>query len=79
MKRAKHILSYSIPILVLLFFLFGSFFAPNDPTAANIRDKFLSSSTEYPFGTDDLAVVNFLVFWREERLPWESFSLVQPL
>ena len=59
MKRAKHILSYSIPILVLLFFLFGSFFAPNDPTAANIRDKFLSSSTEYPFGTDDFGRCEF--------------------
>ena len=59
MKRAKHILSYSIPILVLLFFLFGSFFAPNDPTATNIRDKFLSSSTEYPFGTDDFGRCEF--------------------
>ena len=59
MKRAKHILSYSIPILVLLFFLFGSFFAPNDPTATNIRDKFLSSSTEYPFGTDNFGRCEF--------------------
>lgn len=44
---------------MLLFFLFGSFFAPNDPTAANIRDKFLSSSTEYPFGTDDFGRCEF--------------------
>ena len=53
MRRTKHILSYAIPIVILLFFLFGSFFAPHDPTATNIRDKYLSSSAEYPFGTDD--------------------------
>ena len=40
-------------------FLFGSFFAPNDPTATNIRDKFLSSSTEYPFGTDNFGRCEF--------------------
>ena len=54
MSRTKHILSYSIPIVILLFFLFGSFFAPHDPTATNIRGKYLSSSAEYPFGTDAL-------------------------
>ena len=53
MSRTKHILSYAIPIVILLFFLFGSFFAPHDPTATNIRDKYLPSSAEYPFGTDD--------------------------
>lgn len=29
MRRTKHILSYAIPIVILLFFLFGSFFAPH--------------------------------------------------
>ena len=47
MSRTKHILSYSIPIVILLFFLFGSFFAPHDPTATNIRGKYLSSSASF--------------------------------
>lgn len=59
MRRTKHILSYAIPIVILLFFLFGSFFAPHDPTATNIRDKYLSSSAEYPFGTDDFGRCEF--------------------
>ena len=59
MSRTKHILSYAIPIVILLFFLFGSFFAPHDPTATNIRDKYLSSSAEYPFGTDDFGRCEF--------------------
>lgn len=59
MSRTKHILSYSIPIVILLFFLFGSFFAPHDPTATNIRGKYLSSSAEYPFGTDDFGRCEF--------------------
>ena len=59
MSRTKLILSYAIPIVILLFFLFGSFFAPHDPTATNIRDKYLSSSAEYPFGTDDFGRCEF--------------------
>lgn len=59
MSRTKHILSYAIPIVILLFFLFGSFFAPHDPTATNIRGKYLSSSAEYPFGTDDFGRCEF--------------------
>ena len=59
MRRTKHILSYAIPIVILLFFLFGSFFAPHNPTATNIRDKYLSSSAEYPFGTDDFGRCEF--------------------
>lgn len=59
MSRTKHILSYSIPIVILLFFLFGSFFAPHDPTATNIRGKYLSSSAEYPFGTDNFGRCEF--------------------
>ena len=59
MSRVKHILSYAIPIAVLLFFLFGSLFAPHDPTATNIRGKFLTSSAEYPFGTDDFGRCEF--------------------
>ena len=45
--------------VILLFFLFGSFFAPHDPTATNIRGKYLSSSAEYPFGTDDFGRCEF--------------------
>lgn len=59
MSRTKHILSYAIPIVILLFFLSGAFFAPHDPTAANIRKKYLSSSIEYPFGTDDFGRCEF--------------------
>ena len=59
MSRTKHILSYAIPIVILLFFLFGSFFAPHDPTTTNIREKYLSSSAEYPFGTDDFGRCEF--------------------
>lgn len=40
-------------------FLFGSFFAPHDPTATNIRGKYLSSSAEYPFGTDNFGRCEF--------------------
>lgn len=47
------------PDCILLFFLFGSFFAPHDPTATNIRGKYLSSSAEYPFGTDDFGRCEF--------------------
>ena len=43
----------------IAFFLFGSFFAPHDPTATNIRDKYLSSNAEYPFGTDDFGRCEF--------------------
>ena len=57
MSRTKHILSYAIPIVILLFFLFGSFFAPHDPTATNIRDKYLPSSAEYTFGTAGIVLV----------------------
>jgi len=59
MKQIKHILSYAIPILVLLFFLFGFLFAPHNPTATNIRDKYLSRSAEYPFGTDNFGRCEF--------------------
>ena len=57
--KNEQILSYAIPIVILLFFLFGSFFAPHDPTATNIRDKYLPSSAEYPFGTDDFGRCEF--------------------
>ena len=63
MSRTKLILSYAIPIVILLFFLFGSFFAPHDPTATNIRDKYLSSSAEYPFGTDDFGRCELSLCW----------------
>lgn len=59
MNRTKHILCYAILISVLLFLLLGSFFAPHDPAATNIRDRFLSSSVEYPCGTDDFGRCEF--------------------
>ncbi len=59
MKGKKHILSYGIPILILLFFLFGFLFAPHDPAAADIRNKYLSGSREYPFGTDNFGRCEF--------------------
>ena len=59
MKRKKHIFSYVLPVLVLLFFLFGFLFAPHHPTAANIRDKYLPVSAEYPFGTDNFGRCEF--------------------
>lgn len=56
MSRVKHILSYAIPIAVLLFFLFGSLFAPHDPTATNIRgnsDEFISALSEFKTCNDE--------------------------
>ena len=67
MSRTKHILSYAIPIVILLFFLFGSFFAPHDPTATNIRDKYLPSSAEYPFGQTISAAASFRVSLKEGK------------
>ena len=59
MKRVRHILSYGIPIVVLLMFLFGFLFAPHNPKATNIRNKFLPNSIEYPFGTDEFGRCEF--------------------
>lgn len=59
MKRKKRILSYIIPVLILLFFLFGFLFAPHNPTAADIQNKYLSGSKEYPFGTDNFGRCEF--------------------
>ena len=59
MRRTKHILSYAIPIVILLFFCSDRFLPHHDPTATNIRDKYLSSSAEYPFGTDDFGRCEF--------------------
>ena len=68
MSRTKHILSYSIPIVILLFFLFGSFFAPHDPTATNIRGKYLSSSAEYPRYRRFWPLLSFHAFWKDGRV-----------
>ena len=54
MNRMKRVRSYVVPILTLMFFLFGFLFAPNDPAATNIRSKFLGGCAEHPFGTDNL-------------------------
>lgn len=59
MKRTKHFLSYAVPVFVLLSFLFGACFAPHNPAAANIRNKYLSSCAEYPFGTDNFGRCEF--------------------
>lgn len=59
MKKVKHILSYGLPIIVLMFCMFGFLFAPNDPARTNIRNKFLPSSPEYPFGTDEMGRCEF--------------------
>lgn len=59
MRRIKDLLSCAVPVLVLLFFLLGSFFAPHDPAAANIRDKYRCASIEYPFGTDNFGRCEF--------------------
>ena len=59
MTRIKRILSYGLPIAVLLLCLLGFLFAPSDPAATNIRGKFLSGSPEYPFGTDELGRCEF--------------------
>lgn len=59
MTRTKKAFAYAIPILVLLFCLFGFLFRPNNPQSTNIRAKYLASSAEYPFGTDDLGRCEF--------------------
>lgn len=59
MSKLKHILSYVVPITVLLFFLFGASLAPHDPNTANIQDKFLPRSDVYPLGTDNFGRCEF--------------------
>ncbi|MDD3415024.1 MAG: ABC transporter permease [Lachnospiraceae bacterium] len=59
MKRLKQVLYYMVPILIIAFCLFGFLFAPHDPMNTNIRVRFLSSSMEYPLGTDDLGRCEF--------------------
>lgn len=52
--KSKRVIAFLIPGVVLLFLLFGFLFTPNDPQHTDIRSRFLPSSREYPFGTDDL-------------------------
>lgn len=54
MKRIRSILGIIIPSFVLLLCLFGVVFAVNDPNETDIMNRFLSPSTQFPFGTDDL-------------------------
>lgn len=54
MRKIKGLAAYMIPIAVLLLCLFGFLLAPNDPNAADIRNKFSANSPEYPLGTDEL-------------------------
>lgn len=53
-KRAAHSLSILIPMLVLVLFLMGYLFAPNNPMESNLLTRFQKPSITYPFGTDQL-------------------------
>lgn len=52
--NSKHLLSYVIPICIVLFCLLGFILKTHNPLEANIMQKFLQPSSEYPFGTDHL-------------------------
>jgi peptide/nickel transport system permease protein len=54
MKRAVHNLSIIIPMLVIVLFLIGYLFAPNNPMESNLLTRFLKPCAAYPFGTDQL-------------------------
>jgi len=53
-KRAAHSLSILITMLVLVLFLIGYLFAPNNPMESNLLTRFQKPSITYPFGTDQL-------------------------
>lgn len=53
-ERAAYSLSIVIPILVIVFFLIGYLFAPNNPMESNLLTRFQKPDTTYPFGTDQL-------------------------
>jgi peptide/nickel transport system permease protein len=54
MTRLKSILSFALPVMILLFLAFGFLAEPNSPAKTNIRAKYAESSAEYPLGTDNL-------------------------
>jgi len=61
MSRAKKIIAILvriIPCLIILVFLTGGFFVPNDPTFADVTHRFGVPSAEYPLGTDSLGRCN---------------------
>ncbi len=47
-------LSMIIPVAILMLFLIGFLFAPNNPMESNLLARFQKPSTIYPFGTDQL-------------------------
>ncbi len=53
-KRAAHNLSIIIPMLMIVLFLIGYLFAPNNPMESNLLARFQKPCTTYPLGTDQL-------------------------
>lgn len=53
-KRVAHKFSIIIPMLVIVLFLIGYLFAPNNPMESNLLTRFQKPCTTYPFGTDQL-------------------------
>ncbi|MDF2856619.1 MAG: binding-protein-dependent transport system inner rane component [Neobacillus sp.] len=53
-KRVAYNLSIRIPMLVIVLFLIGYLFAPNNPMESNLLTRFQKPCTTYPFGTDQL-------------------------
>ena len=51
--------------IILLMGVLAPFFAPHDPMAVDITKKFLEPCNEYPFGTDQLDVVFYHVYYTE--------------
>lgn len=43
-----------IPLLIIIFFLSGFLFAPNNPMKSNLLNRFAAPSNLYPLGTDSL-------------------------
>lgn len=54
MKNLKQIWKAGLPALILIFFTFGCYIAPNNPAHVELTNRFAGRSWEYPLGTDNL-------------------------
>ncbi len=53
-NRAIHNLAIIVPMFVIVLFLIGYLFAPNNPMESNLLTRFQKPNPTYPFGTDQL-------------------------
>ncbi len=77
-KRKSTVICASFILLVVIAAIFAPFFAPHDPTAINLNQKFLGISTEYPMGTDDMGrcVFSRILYGARSTLGYAIFCTV---